>query len=64
MSVAGTCEICLAAGVSDTCMRCGQLVCAEHFDEETGLCVECLADAGGGGGGEIPTDTEKEPFRF
>ena len=42
-------------------MRCGQLVCAEHFDEETGLCVECLAD---GGGGEIPTDTEKEPFRF
>lgn len=52
MSVAGNCEICATGGVDHTCSRCAQLVCDEHVDEETGLCVECLADVGGGSGGE------------
>jgi hypothetical protein len=48
MSVAGSCEICTVGRVDHTCGRCAQLVCEEHFDAETGLCVECLADVGGG----------------
>jgi hypothetical protein len=48
MSVSSPCEICGRADVEDSCDRCGQLVCAEHFDEETGYCVECVADVSGG----------------
>ncbi|RXK51645.1 hypothetical protein [Halorientalis pallida] len=47
MSVSGNCEICVTGEVRHTCSRCAQLVCDEHFDEETGLCVECLTDVGG-----------------
>lgn len=49
MSVSGNCEICVTGEVSHTCSRCAQMVCDEHFDEETGLCVECLSDVGGRG---------------
>jgi hypothetical protein len=49
MSVSGNCEVCTVGEVSHTCPRCAQLVCDEHFDEETGLCVECLSQVGGGG---------------
>lgn len=49
MSVSGICEICGTRDVHHTCSRCAQLVCNEDFDEETGLCVECLAQVGGGG---------------
>jgi hypothetical protein len=52
MSVSGNCEICVTGEVRHTCSRCAQLVCDEHFDEETGLCVECLSDVGGGRGRE------------
>ena len=48
MSVSGICEICGVGEVRHTCSRCGQLICDEHFDEETGLCVECLSQVGGG----------------
>jgi len=48
MSVSGICEICATGEVSHTCTRCAQLVCDEHVDEETGLCVECLSQVGGG----------------
>lgn len=49
MSVSGICEVCGVGEVSHTCTRCAQLVCDEHFDEETGLCVECLSQVGGKG---------------
>ena len=50
MSVSGSCEICLTGEVEHTCTRCAQLVCDEHFDEASGLCVECVTDVGGTGG--------------
>ncbi len=48
MSVSSPCEICQRADVTDSCDRCGQLVCQEHFDADLGLCVECAAEVGGG----------------
>jgi hypothetical protein len=59
MSVSGICEICGTGEVRHTCSRCAQLVCDEHFDEDTGLCVECLSDVGGGQGqnpNRVPDD--------
>jgi hypothetical protein len=47
MSVSSPCEICGRADVEDSCDRCGQLVCADHFDDEYGYCVECVADVSG-----------------
>ena len=67
MSVASSCEICRTAGVSDTCVRCSQLVCTEHFDDEMGLCVACAAETGAGGSDtptNVPSGNKKEPFRF
>jgi len=32
------------------CRRCGALVCPTHYDEATGLCTECAADASEPGG--------------
>lgn len=55
MSVAGNCEICVTGNVADTCGRCAQLVCEEHFETDSGLCVECVADVGGRGRGRQPT---------
>ncbi|MFB6083443.1 MAG: hypothetical protein ABEJ94_04280 [Halorientalis sp.] len=57
MSVSGNCEICGVGEVRHTCSRCAQLVCDEHFDEETGLCVECLSEMGGGRG----RDPDRQP---
>jgi hypothetical protein len=48
MNVSSPCEICGRADVEDSCDRCGQLVCGDHFDETTGYCVECAADVAGG----------------
>jgi len=48
MSVTGQCAVCLAGPVEHTCDRCGGLVCADHFDEPTGLCVDCAAETRGG----------------
>ncbi len=48
MSVSSPCEICGTGDVDDACDRCGQLVCAEHFDEVLGLCIECAAEVDGG----------------
>ena len=50
MSVSGLCEVCQRPEVDHTCDRCGQLVCDRHFDEETGVCVECVAEVGRPGG--------------
>lgn len=46
MSVAGLCEICQQPDVDHTCQRCGQLVCDRHFDQDSGVCVECAAELG------------------
>ena len=48
VSVSSPCEICLQAEVDHTCDRCGQLVCSDHYDEEIGYCVECVAEVSGG----------------
>ena len=56
MSVAGNCEICVTGNVADTCGRCAQLVCEEHFETDSGLCVECVADVGSPGRGRQSTD--------
>jgi len=48
MSVSSPCEICGRADVEHTCDRCAKLVCERHYDEDTGFCVECAADVGGG----------------
>lgn len=44
MSVSGLCEICTTGDVEHDCERCGRLVCADCWDRDTGLCVECAAD--------------------
>ncbi len=41
MSVAGLCSICEIGSVVDGCDRCGRLVCEDHYDRKSGLCVEC-----------------------
>jgi hypothetical protein len=46
MSVAGLCELCERPDVDHTCDRCGRLVCDRHWDEDTGMCVECGAEVG------------------
>ncbi|WP_435127708.1 zinc finger HIT domain-containing protein [Halobaculum sp. D14] len=54
MSMTGVCQICEAAEARFTCDNCGALVCADHYDEQTGCCVECaqsMPDNGGPGFG-------------
>ncbi|CAI48959.1 uncharacterized protein NP_1736A [Natronomonas pharaonis DSM 2160] len=46
MSVAGLCEICESATVEDRCDRCARLVCADHYDRDSGLCTDCRAEYG------------------
>ncbi|WP_435155004.1 hypothetical protein [Haladaptatus sp. DFWS20] len=52
MSVTGLCQLCEVAEATHDCDRCGALVCSEHWNRENGLCVECTAEIGGGGGGQ------------
>lgn len=47
MNVSSPCELCNRADVRGSCDRCGRLVCGEHFEEDLGLCVECVAEVGG-----------------
>lgn len=58
MSVSSPCEICLRREVDHTCDRCGQLVCSDHYDEEMGYCVECVADVGGSQNEREPDDED------
>ncbi|WP_327051131.1 hypothetical protein [Halomicrococcus gelatinilyticus] len=73
MSVSGLCQVCEAAAASHDCDRCGTLVCEEHWDGDSGICVECAAELGGserrtpsGPGAEDvrPPDTDDETHRF
>ncbi|MFC6835536.1 hypothetical protein [Halomarina ordinaria] len=59
MSVSGLCELCQTNEVVDGCDRCGRVVCADHYDRPTGLCTDCLKEAGGRPTGEedpVPGD--------
>lgn len=60
MSVSGLCEICSTNEVVDGCDRCGRLVCATHYDKETGLCTDCLKEVQGGDG-ERPRQEPDRP---
>ncbi|ODR83456.1 hypothetical protein BG842_09025 [Haladaptatus sp. W1] len=74
MSVTGLCQICEAAEATHDCDRCGALVCDEHWNRQSGFCVECAAELGVGEGGSTPDgpgaeditppDTEDETHRF
>lgn len=57
MSVAGLCEICETATIEDRCDRCGNLVCEDHYDRDTGLCTDCAAEA------RRPTDSHQRDER-
>jgi hypothetical protein len=61
MSVSGICEVCETPDVDHSCTRCAQLVCSEHYDEELGLCVECVAEVGGGDPGRRRLPPEDAP---
>jgi len=45
MSVEGLCQICENAPATFACDRCGALVCADHYDREGSLCLECAKTA-------------------
>ena len=66
MSVSSPCGICGRPDVEDSCDRCGQLVCADHFDAELGFCVECGADVSDGTPGREPEDMPDgvDTYRF
>lgn len=57
MSVSGLCEICESNPIEDQCDLCGRLVCAEHYDADSGLCTDCLSKFGG-------TRPEKTPSEY
>lgn len=46
MSVTGLCQICESAQARFTCDRCGRVVCADHYDRESGFCTECATRSG------------------
>ncbi|WP_049969824.1 hypothetical protein [Haladaptatus cibarius] len=50
MSVTGLCQICETAKATHDCDRCGALVCDDDWNRDTGFCVECAAEIGGGSG--------------
>ncbi|EMA49398.1 MULTISPECIES: hypothetical protein [Halococcus] len=49
MSVSGLCQVCESAEASHTCDQCGRAVCDQHHNDAFGLCLDCSAEAGGGG---------------
>lgn len=57
MSLSSPCEVCGTPDVRHTCDRCGRLVCADHYDDSLGFCVECAGEVGGGDQ-RIPTSED------
>ena len=47
MSVSGLCQICEVREAQFTCDNCGAVVCEDHYDEDTGLCADCVRLARG-----------------
>jgi hypothetical protein len=43
MSVTSICQVCESATANYTCGSCGATVCADHYDQEKGLCSLCLS---------------------
>jgi hypothetical protein len=43
MSVTDVCQVCESAPGRHTCPQCGALVCDDHFDRASGLCVQCVS---------------------
>lgn len=68
MSVEGLCAICETGTVEDGCDRCGRMVCGKHYDQDTGLCTDCLEEAGRRPGGGDNTQPDKpdgvDEYRF
>ncbi len=62
MSVAGVCSVCSVGDVAGGCDRCGALVCARHYDKDSGLCTDCLQEVGSRPSGERPDDVGE--YRF
>jgi len=67
MSVSGLCELCEGGNVEDGCDRCGRLVCEDHYDRTSGLCVACADELGGdptsvGGQRDAPDGVDE--YRF
>ena len=50
MSVGGLCQVCQSAGADERCERCGAVVCADHYEPEFDVCVECTVESGAGDG--------------
>lgn len=48
MSVSGLCSVCEDAPADNQCTRCGSLVCREHFEEDSGCCIDCARGVGRG----------------
>jgi hypothetical protein len=57
MSVASLCAVCESREAERTCDRCGRGVCAQHYDDAFGLCLDCGDSAGSGGPGG-PSDPD------
>ena len=55
------CEICGMKTAKFVCQKCGLLVCEDHFDQRTGLCVRCLEEAMGKGEGSPETGLSLRP---
>ncbi|SIR80563.1 hypothetical protein [Natronorubrum thiooxidans] len=45
MSVSGLCQICELQPAEEQCPNCGALVCSTHYNEDRGLCADCVAQA-------------------
>ncbi|MFB6266994.1 MAG: hypothetical protein ABEI31_04975 [Halodesulfurarchaeum sp.] len=46
MSVTGLCQVCEGAEAKFSCGRCGRLVCGDHYDRGSGMCIECARESG------------------
>lgn len=64
MSVSGLCDICQGAELAGSCIRCGSLVCEDHYDAGREFCSHCVAEVGGGETGTRPDPEGVDTYRF